>query len=287
MSDINNILKDQSNNDKILVKELSKYIINHRNNNGKFDKKLVNKIIDIVLRNYEINYSEIEYTDEGIYLGGWDHDEKIIIINMNLILKNANNTKDWFGFKDKNIYRYYCIIETIIHEVTHARQQYINEKSYNNFYYNDFIFLEKNYDDYISNYEHILVERFAKLRGCIIGYNVMSYVCHENELDELKKMVFYTFLTGYDISFYGEKVDAGWEDILYEDSKIISPVEYHNELMENHSYTILNTIDYENMDLFERFYLGLNISLDEYQKLLFRYNNRAASKDFIGLIRKS
>ena len=39
MEDINYLLNDESNNDKILIKELSIYIKNHRDNNIKINKK--------------------------------------------------------------------------------------------------------------------------------------------------------------------------------------------------------------------------------------------------------
>ena len=39
MEDINYLLNDESNNDKILIKELSIYIKNHRDNNIKTNKK--------------------------------------------------------------------------------------------------------------------------------------------------------------------------------------------------------------------------------------------------------
>ena len=62
MNYINYVLNDESNNDKQLVKELSVYVRNHAKNRLPIDRTFVKNIIDIILKNSEIDYNMIDFS---------------------------------------------------------------------------------------------------------------------------------------------------------------------------------------------------------------------------------
>ena len=70
MEEINNILNDESHNDKQLIKELSIYIKNHRDKGLPINKKFFLNIINIILRNSEVDFNEINFNENTEY--DWD-----------------------------------------------------------------------------------------------------------------------------------------------------------------------------------------------------------------------
>ena len=66
-------------------------------------------------------------------------------------------------------------------------------------------------------------------------------------------------------------VPAGYDYVSYEKSEIISAFDSYNEIMEANSLSKISIDSYETMSLYDRFYLGLPISMLEYHKLILLY----------------
>lgn len=264
MEEINYILDDKSNNDKQLVKELSLYIKNHRDKRLKVNKKFITNIINIVLRNSEINYNAIDFKYKGI-IGGWNFYEGVLVLNITGILNTSNEiNREWFSSKiDKRTISYYWILNVIIHEVTHSRQDYVKKNKQNRLYDTCDRLVDEKYDVYNDNHDTVLSERYANLRGTTLAYEVLSYIYPEKYIKSLRDICFTYLMHGYGINNHGEEAD----DILTKNSQIISAIESYNTLLEENSIEKVNIESNDNMTLYDKLYLGLPITVDEMKKL--------------------
>ena len=206
-------LMDKSKNDYQLVTELSKIVRSYKDKNKPVDRKFVNKVVDVCLINSEINLKN------GVIIAG---NSKILendfnscyvddtIIYSSISLKNFYEMLDKFGsaynFGDRYMLSYYSVMCTLIHEISHARQDYIVKNypysfagmiySYSN---NVFENEQEFYDIY---YDCFPEERNAFLRGTYISSKVMEYVYGDKLSLFFKGLFFDELLINYDYNMY-------------------------------------------------------------------------------------
>lgn len=279
VENFNYILNDESNNDKLLVKEMSIYIKHHKNKKLPINRNFVKDIINIVLENSEIDYNMVKFIDEKDEIAYWDNYNKSLFFNITEILKEAKRTKSEIlnsNIGDNNIFMYYDILVTIIHELTHARQEYVRNIEKNNIYNTGYALIDKNYDEYVEHHDEILVERYANLRGHLLAYQVLTYVYPYKQIKDFRNLICGYLLYGYKVNTNGNIVFAGEEYTLYNDCEIISAIDGYNEIMEKNLLPKV-TIDLINdMSLYDRLYLGLSISTYEYHELRFLCEDMAS-----------
>jgi hypothetical protein len=274
MNEINSVLNDESNNDKELIKELSVYVKNHRDKKMPINKKFFKDVINICLKNSEIAFDEIEFNDSKDSLAEWAEDKRLGF-NVTSILNSAKDSKrDWLSNAGNNrLFAYYIVLETIIHELTHARQYYVEETEGNNIYSSCLNFIYENYGIYWTHHDDILIERYADLRGSKIAYQVLSYIYPEKQIRELRDIQIECLLDGYKIVHDGYLIPLIKENEIYSDSEIISALDNYNGLMEDCSLPKVNIDITDDMTLYDRLYLGLPISASEYYNLSCLYYN--------------
>lgn len=281
---INSILNDKSENDKKLVKELSRYLRRFVNSSQRINKDFVNEIADIVLKNYEVQYNDLQFNNEDL-CGSWNDDDFVLSFNLAQIIKNAKE----HGKHQKNFYNVisvFYVIETIVHEITHARQSFINSKPFNSIMNSCIDLLNQNYEAYIRNWEYVLIERYARLRGCLIAYNAVSYVYPEEDLEYVKTYTFYQFMLGYKVCNGNVITPAGEDYKLNSDTEIISPLETYNLLMELNSMPTINFLLPDDLDLYSRLYLGVSITTDEFKAVDEIYQDLYFNNTPIGNVRE-
>lgn len=193
MDNINSILKDESLNDKELIKELSVYIKNHINKKKPINKQLVIDLANIVARNSKLYFEKVKFVNDTQFNAYWNNYNEKIEINMTLtfsfakIVKNRSlNSK----VGDNNIFIYYYILTTIIHELTHARQYYLSKNENNHIYNSCHELLKEKYDVYIKNHYEIPTERYANLRAENITYEVLSYIYPISKIQEFRRLIY-------------------------------------------------------------------------------------------------
>lgn len=256
METIQEVLNDQTISDYQLIKELSLIIKNHRDNNLPINKDLANKIIKTVLINYQsIDIDYLEYYDDPDCFGEYGDNE--LYINLTNILNSCDYSISHFG--DKRLYTYFQLIDTIIHELTHAVQD--NQQDINYLYRTGNILIE-DYDKYIDNYDIVPTERYAELRGLLIAYQVLSYVYKEsNDLYKLQRLFLLELKRGYT-------------------KDLIDPITRFNEIMKEYNCNIRFELeDGEVLTIFEKLYLGLPITKEEYNKYIDIINNIFNNKE--------
>ena len=289
MRDINDVLNDESHNDKELVKELSIYVKNHKDKKLPINKQFIKDIIDITLRNSEIDFENVVFINFNDISGIWVDDSKTLIISSVGISKQSKLYKDYLHSRigDNSILAYYTIIETIVHELTHARQYYVNATQRNDIYTSCNEIVHKKYKEYRENHDLVLTERYASLRGSTIAYEVLSYIYPQKQVKEFKNVVYGYLLAGYKVDYNGEITCAGLDYYLHDDSRIISALDSYNELIESISMPTINIESGDNMQLYDRFYLGLPITTKEYNMLRIMCNDMVEQSSSVkGLIRE-
>lgn len=259
MSEINKVLNDESKNDKELIKELSVYVKNHKNKKLPINKEFVKGIIDISLRNSEVDFKKIEFVNDMSIGASWLPESMGLEFNLTGALKYARLLKDYrFHSKvgDNDIFLYYSVIEFVIHELTHARQYYVNLIEKNEVYNSCEELIEKKYDVYRVNHDKVLIERYAHLRGHTLAYEVLSYIYSMEQIQEFRRIIYVYLLMGYKVNHNGDTISA---------------LDKYNELMKENSLSIVNIDSNDDMTLYDRLYLGLPISTLEYHKLKLLY----------------
>ena len=253
MEDINYLLNDESNNDKILIKELSIYIKNHRDNNNKINRKFIKNIISIILNNNEIQIDEIIIDDTCNNVLG-TCGSGILYLNMTNIINFSKDINRAYNLKigDNRLLVYYELLFVIFHELTHARQEYLMNNNYNNMYNSSYELLQDNYDQYMENYDNILIERYANLRGAILSYKVLSYIYSKKDINQLQKMIILYLYNGY-------KKD--------EDGNIVAIIDYFNNIINENNLTKINDDFSEYKSFYNRLYLGLPITEKEFKNI--------------------
>lgn len=274
MEEINRILNDESRNDKQLIKELSIYIKNHRDKRLPINKKFFIDIINITLRNSEIDFNEINFNENTEYDwdAEWYSDDLKLYVKITKILNKAKYNKNhWFapiGLKvDKRLVKYYELISVIIHEFTHARQDYVSKHLNNNIYDSCNDFIDDHYEEYSKHHNEILIERYASLRGRIIAYKVLSYIYPLNYIAPFRMMILSWLKFGYKIDNQGNVEQISLQTPIIKDSVLISPLDTYNSIMEENSCDKTTIELNENMTFYDRLYLGLPISQEECNKL--------------------
>ena len=274
MNIINSILKDESLNDKELIKELSVYIKNHINKKKPINKQLVIDLTNIVARNSELYFEKVKFVNDTQFNAYWDYYKMHINFNMTLTLTYAKLMKySYHQICDKNIFIYYYILITIIHELTHARQYYLINMEKNQIYSSCNELLNKKYDVYFDNYDVVLMERYAGLRAETLTYEVLSYIYPTNKIQELKHQLFTDLLLGYKANQNQKLVQLVYEKELPVDFEIISIIDNYNMIMEENSLPKVNIPFFKDMTLYERLYLGLPVSTKEYRELISLYED--------------
>lgn len=284
MDVINSILNDKSENDKQLVKELSRYLKRFINSSQRINKNFVNGVADIVLKNYEIQYNYLRFNNDH-HCGSWCDDSYVISFNIAQIFKNAKE----HGKHQKNYYNVisvFYIIETVVHEITHGRQAYIDSEQFNSIQSSCTDLLNQNYNEYMNNYEYILIERYARLRGALIAYHTVSYVYPEEDLEYVKTYMFYQFMLGYNIRNGNITTPAGEDYTLNKDTVIISPLDTYNSVMETNFMPTVNFSLPDNLDLYSRLYLGVSITLDEFKAIDEIYQDLYFNNAPVGNVRE-
>ena len=288
MSEINRILNDESNNDKELIRELSVYVKNHRDKGLPINRKFVKDVTDIVLRNSEINCENIIFSDVQSHIAAWWPDYNVADFNVTEILSWPKRIKKNLKSKtgDNKVFEYYEIIATIIHELTHARQHYISK--FGNVVYNPFFELtEEMYETYSIYHDETLNERYANLREKVISYQVLSYIYPYKYIEALRYDLLYYLLYGYKIDNDGEIELAVKTKTIDDNSVMISAIENYNSILEACSIEGVNIKPTEDMTLYDRLYLGLPITTEEYRELAKLYNRlRTEDGDVKKLINK-
>ena len=274
MDNIDYILNDKSKNDKELIKELSLFVSNHKSKNLPINKKFIGNITDIVLNNYEVNFNVIDYITNKNCQGEWGHEDNNISFNPDLIMICSKRLKGYAKINDDRIYSYYNAINIVIHEITHARQWYLNKIKKNPIYDSCINLINYNPNEYTTNHDLMLIERYAYLRGNSIAYEVLSYVYPIERVKNLRALLFQQM-------FYGYFIDNGDDDLIpairdnevFDSSKMITPIDSYNKIMESNSLNKINIESINKLELYDRFYLGLDIDIYEYCELYNAYSD--------------
>ena len=276
--EVNDILKDESKNDRDLIKELSVYVKHHRDSQLPINRAFVKGAVDIILKNSEVNYKGINFDyPDGLAAWGLYDDDKLDFNITGLVGEAEYLKKGELKSKegDNRIFKYYYILSSAVHEITHARQDYLNKEYGNEIYNSGFEFLREYYIVYSLYHDDMLFERYANLRGDKITYETLSYVYPKEQIHELRKTMFTYLLSGYYINQDNMIFPAGYEWYLSDDAEVICALARYNELLElwsNNAKAVEIEAD-ENMSLFNRLYLGLPITLEEYSKIKETYLN--------------
>ena len=257
MEDINYLLNDESNNDKLLIKELSIYIKNHRYNNIKINRKFIKNIVSIILNNSEIQIDEIIIDDTCNNVLG-TCGSGILYLNMTNIINFSKDINRAYSLKigDNRLLVYYELLFVIFHELTHARQEYLMNNNYNKMYNSSYELLQDNYDQYMENHDNILIERYANLRGAILSYKVLSYIYSKKEINQLQKMIILYLYNGY-------KKD--------ENGNMVAIIDYFNNIIIENNLTKINDDFSEYKSFYNRLYLGLPITENEFKNIINLY----------------
>lgn len=284
MDDINRILNDESHNDKQLIKELSMYIKNHRDKKLPINKKFFIDITNIVLRNSELEFNEIIFNNddnEYNWCATWSSDTLTCGYNITKILNAAIcDKKYWFpscGLRiDQRVADYYESLFFIIHEFTHARQDYVSKYFNNNIYDSCDNFIDSYYEEYSKHHNEVLIERYANLRGSIIAYKVLSYIYPLNYISPFRLLILSWLRVGYKINNQGNIELISLHTQVNKESTLISALDTYNSIMEENSCDKITIKSNNNLTFYDRLYLGLPITKEECNEL-----QATLSKDFL------
>ena len=168
-----------------------------------------------------------------------------------------NDEIKFFKTKVRNsrILSYFVILSTIIHELTHARQDYVMNVHKNEIYNSCDSLIDEKYEVYDDNHDEVLIERYANLRGELLAYQVLSYIYPPRYVKFLQLAICEYLLCGYE-----EK-----------EGSVISALDTYNRIMEENGFPKVDIDCEESLDLYSRLYLGLPISSEEYKKLINLY----------------
>lgn len=174
-------LMDKSNNDYQLVDELSKLVRSYFIRNKSVDRKFVQDVISICMRNdmVELNEQSVCFTDEDC--DGYFFEDSIYFNYSKGIDYDSLFKKSLVG--DGNVFGYYHALVTLLHEFAHVKQRF-----YDNMYGSGIVDIykfcndinESNYDFYSIYYDFFPIERYAEIRGTYISYLVMNKLGFNN-----------------------------------------------------------------------------------------------------------
>jgi len=273
MNEINKIIKDESHNDKELVKELSIYVKNHRDKNLPIDGKFIKDVASIIFRNSEIDFNYISLNNAGVTT--WNQFEKCPEFDILRTKKISRYMKDeWFKAKkvgNARIFEYFEYLESVIHELTHGRQHDLVEKEKNEIYNSFYRLVEENYSFYNDHHDETLGERYANLRAAILAYQVLSYIYPSEYAHIFRKIILCYLLHGYHVVSDEEIIPADTVYDFYPNTQLISAIDHYNSLLKEADINQINIEANENMTLYDRLYLGLPITSLEYVNIYNLY----------------
>ena len=256
-------LMDSSKNDYQLVTELSKIVRSYKDKNKPVDKDFVYKVANVCLINNEVdlkngliivgNSKEIENDYESCY-----GDDMITYSPLSLrnFYKRIDNFGSAYNFGNHNMLSYYSVICTLIHEMSHARQDYIvNNHPYSfagmiysycsNVFESEPLFYDIYYDCFPE-------ERNAFLRGNYIANMVIKHVYGDKLSLFFKELFFEELLINYDYDMYPLK--------RFGDACKQFGYDYFDRLIPD--------VELIHENFFERVWCGYKITEEEYNYLL-------------------
>ena len=283
MSVINDVLNDESNNDKQMIKEISVYVRNHKDKNLPFNKKFVKDVSDIVLRNSEVDFTSYYFHNRKGSVASWSGE--YFKYNIAKIESLGKKLKKNFNFHigDNQILKYYFFISTIIHEITHARQDLVREKEGNEIYYSSDILVKDFRHIYDSYHDTVLEERYANLRGDRLAYQVLTYIYPLEKIKELRRIILSDLLYAYG---YLITEDQEGNEVEYE---FLSAIDSYNKLTKKAHIPEIDFRIHGDASLYDRLYLGLPISEEEYDELwnlYYKMNDYEEVEDVMKLVNR-
>lgn len=218
------------------------------------------KFIKIFVENY-IKNNNLENHYDGVlidflspYMGVYLLDQKKIIINLDLFVKNALNIKgeyNIFDFPKDIIYKLNIkLISTIYHELNHISQRDEKIKIIKDLYDNCYGNMKKDINNYYKYHKYYLTEWNA---------NIKAELYLDKFLDELIKI---------DQNVINKRINDRiniWYDLMYKESDglVISPLEYYcyytNQNYNSFLYNLLISDDYDKLTDMEKISYGLPI----------------------------
>lgn len=252
MDILNFYLGDKTRNDNTLIYDLLNIVNYYIKHNLQPDYKLVEKIVDVYL-SLEVNivdrlkFEKLSFSDLGVgyYLN------KELTIDIKNIKKWVESDKKYLNKENLyidniNVLYIYEILNTVFHELTHAKQDYLLEQNPDKYiiYEIDDELTEKEYENL---YEYLLTERYANIRGTTLACSILSKL---NISNNDKICLKYLELTEY----------------LYLYEKSYPFLEFANALYEENE-TKLKISETKELDLIDRTHYGSFISDIEYDNL--------------------
>lgn len=251
MKDINDFLMDESTNDKQLIKDLSVLIKNHYEKKLPINKKFVISLIQTIQSNDpDLSLDEIIFEDYDKFLA--QYGDNIMYIYMTNIVNYYNYRKNMYlkGYGDKKIVGYYLLLSTVLHELTHTKQEYLYKEGKNDLYKFNYEFCRDDFEGYLDFYEVVPIERYADLRAGRITSEVLSYIFDEKDIKNFRIIELFNLKRGY----------------IYTEEGVISPMKQFEEVMNIYGVKLNEDLT-EYTDLYSRMYLGLDITKEEYEKV--------------------
>lgn len=257
MEDINEILNNESNNDKQLLKDLSCYLKHHRDNKKEINSKFVKDIIYIILDNEVPLLNNIYIKDlSNINAVGSAYDDYLCVdMNVSEKIINKNKKSNFYLSNDNRLIHYMHYLNLAFHELAHFKQDYVTKENYTDIYKSSNELVNYYYSIYRENWDIMPIERHAELRGYEMAYNTLSYIYDLKYLTYLKLEIINSLINAYDVD------------------TLKSPIELFNELINEYNITPITTSMSKYESLYSRLYLGLPISADEYNFVIDLYND--------------
>lgn len=247
---MSNYLNDKSNNDYQLIHDISEVLRDYKNKNKRVDRKFVDKVVNILLMNDNIDVNRTEFVPNRFAY--YDIMDKTICINFQRAQGNRKYYKQ-IKSKDGNLFEYYVFLSIILHEFTHAKQYAIIDQGtkyeVSDIYrYSDY-FLQEYNPLYNLNHDTIPYERYANIRSHYLTIEISK------RLYNIKKLWYFQCM------FLSE--------LLYDyDEEGIYPLKKFNDLIESNTSDSFNNlipnIDIQEDNLYERLNIGLPITEKEF-----------------------
>ena len=218
-------------------------------------KTYIGKIIDYLdINDYVNDIVESDLTDLACY----NTKDKIIKVNLKGINKIANFNYLFDGLEgNKNLYKNLTILVSLFHELTHTIQYNLIEQDSENritlpsLYYREFTTInEMSNTNYARYYYCIILEREA---------NITAY-------ENITHMLYHHFNQEHDLleSFLGDLKHILTHEYVVDNGQVYSPL---NTLYQ--SYYHEDTPRIEGLDTYDALKLGVNISVDDYNKFIY------------------
>jgi len=247
---MSNYLNDKSNNDYQLIHDISEVLRDYKNKNKRVDRKFVDKVVNILLMNDNIDVNRTEFVPNRFAY--YDIMDKTICINFQRAQRNRKYYKQ-IKSKDGNLFEYYVFLAIILHEFTHAKQYAIIDQGTKYevgdiYRYSDY-FLQEYNPLYNLNHDTIPYERYANIRSHYLTIEISK------RLYNIKKLWYFQCM------FLSE--------LLYDyDEEGIYPLKKFNDLIESNTSDSFNhlipNIDIQEDNLYERLNIGLPITEKEF-----------------------